>query len=235
MSFFIDLILVAVILISVIVGWKKGFVKSFMGLISFSASLILTWIFYKPAAKFLYDRFFLGTVSGYIENVFEKELGGSGQSLADLFAELPDIFTNFLNRFSSTNEATAFFTENTDATSAELSRFLAEPIADTISGVVSFVVLFIVIFIAIKLATLLLDKVVKLPLLNSVNKLLGIILGALLGIFFAWVLAIAFEALLPKLAMLFPKLFKESTADTTIIMRFLYNFNLFKIIDMFKL
>ena len=83
--------------------------------------------------------------------------------------------------------------------------------------------------------TLLLDKAVKLPLLNSVNKMLGIILGALLGIFFAWVLAIAFEALLPKLAMLFPKVFKESTAETTIIMRFLYNFNLLKVIDMFKL
>ena len=100
MSFFIDLILVAVILISVIVGGKKGFIKSFMGIISFSASLILTWIFYKQVAAFLYDRFFLGTVSGYIENAFLKELGGSGQSLADLFAELPDIFTNFLNRFS---------------------------------------------------------------------------------------------------------------------------------------
>ena len=235
MSFLVDIILVAVILISVISGWKKGFIRAFMGLISFTASLIATWLLYNPVSKIIYDKFLLGSISGYIENVFEAELGGSGASLDQLFAELPDAFINFINRFSNTGDATAFYSENANATASQLSRFMAEPIAETLSKIIAFIGLFIVIYIILKLLTKLLDKIVKLPLLNGVNKFLGVILGALLGIFTAWVLAIAFNSLLPTLSGLFPKLFKESTADTTIIMRFLYNFNLFALLDMFKL
>lgn len=235
MSFLVDIILVAVILISVISGWKKGFIRAFMGLISFTASLIATWFLYNPVSRIIYDKFLLGSISGYIENVFESELGGSGASLDQLFTELPDSFINFINRFSSTTDATAFYSENANATAGQLSRFMAEPIADTLSKIIAFIGLFIVIYIILKLLTKLLDGIVKLPLLNGVNKFLGVVLGALLGIFTAWVLAIAFNSLLPTLSGLFPKLFKESTADTTIIMRFLYNFNLFALLDMFKL
>lgn len=206
-----------------------------MGLISFAASLILTWLLYNPVAKFLYDKFLLSGISGYIESAFEAEIGGGGASLGELFAELPDAFTNFINRFSSTNDAEAFFSENANATATELSRFMAEPIADSLSRIVAFIGLFIIIYIVLKLLTKLLDGIVKLPLLNGVNKFFGIVLGALLGLFTAWVLAIAFEALLPQLSSLFPKLFKENTADTTIIMRFLYNFNPFALLNMFKL
>ncbi len=235
MSFLVDIILVAVILIAVISGWKKGFIRTFMGLISFAASIVLTWLLYNPVSKFIYDKFLLGGISRYIENAFEAELGGSGASLGELFAELPDVFTNFLNRFSNTNDAVTFYSENANATSAQLSRFMAEPIADSLSKIIAFVGLFIIIYIVLKLLTKLLDKIVKLPLLNGVNKFLGIVLGAVLGLFTAWVLAIAFEALLPQLSSLFPKLFKENTADTTIIMRFLYNFNPFALLNMFKL
>lgn len=229
------MILVAVILITVISGWKKGFIRTFMGLVSFAASLIVTWLLYNPVAKFIYDKFLFGTVSGYIDNVFEAELGGSGASLERLFAELPDSFTNFLNRFSTTDEAAAFYSENTGATSSQLSRFMAEPIAESLSKIIAFIGLFIIIYIILKLLTKLLDNIVKLPLLNGVNKFLGFVLGVLLGLFIAWILAIAFNALLPQLSSLFPNLFKPNTADTTIIMRFLYNFNLFALLDMFKL
>ncbi|MBQ3100474.1 MAG: CvpA family protein [Clostridia bacterium] len=235
MSFLVDIILVAVILITVISGWKKGFIRTFMGLVSFAASIIVTWLLYNPVAKFIYDKILLGTVSDYIENVFETELGGSGASLERLFAELPDSFTNFLNRFSTTDNAAAFYSENTGATSSQLSRFMAEPIAETLSKVIAFIGLFIVIYIILKLLTKLLDNIVKLPLLNGVNKFLGLVLGAFLGLFIAWVLAIAFNALLPQLSSLFPKIFKPNTVDTTIIMRFFYNFNLFALLDMFKL
>lgn len=235
MSFLIDIILVAIIFIAAISGWKKGFIRSFMRLISFVASIVLTWLFYNQVAKFLYNKFLIGGVSRYIENAFEAELGGSGKSLSELFSELPDIFTNFLERFSTTNDATAFYSENANATSTQLSRFMAEPIADTLSKVIAFIGLFLIIYIVLKLVTKLLDGIVKLPLLNGVNKLLGIILGTLLGLFIAWLLAIAFDALIPQLSSLFPKVFKENTVDTTIIMRFLYNFNPFSLLDMFKL
>ena len=234
MSFFIDLLIVAVFVIAMISGWRRGFVRSFMRIVSLIGALIATGLLYSPVADFLYDKFFLGQVSGFIRSSFEREIGVTGKSLTDLFTELPRLFTDFLNRFSDQATAEKYFESNSSATPADLSEFMAQPIARTISKVAAIILIFFAVYFALKLLTLLLDKLVSLPLLNGLNSALGIILGAVLGLAIAWILAIAIHALTPQLISLFPKVFKENTFEHTLITKALYNFNLFKVLEIFK-
>ena len=234
MSFFIDILLVAVFVIAVITGWRRGLVRSLMHLISLAGAVVITWLTFNPVAQFISDKFMTGRVADYINGIFQHDVGSTGKSLSDLFAEMPEFFSNFINRFSSTPEATSFYEKNANATSDQLSRFMAEPIATTISKVIAIVVIFFLSYLVLKLLTRLLDRVVKIPILNGLNHGLGLFLGAAIGIALAWVLAIAFNAAAPKLAALYPNVFKENTMETTIIAKNLYEFNLFKIIDLFK-
>ena len=234
MSFFVDLIVIAVFVIALIAGWRKGFVRAIMRVVSLVGAVLTTWFLYKPVADFLYNKIFLSSISNYIQRAFDRDVAATGKSLSQLFAELPEFFTNFLNRFSTAEKASEFFAGNSDATSGALSKFMAQPIAQTVSKVTAIIVLFFAAYFILMLLTRLLDKVVKLPLLNGVNKALGIALGALVGLAIAWVLAIAFHALLPQLNSLYPEAFKENTFENTLIVRNLYNFNLFTVIDLFK-
>jgi len=234
MSFFIDLIIIAVFVVSIILGWRRGFVRSITGVVSIAGAVAATYFLYTPVSRFFYDKIFLNNITGYVQSAFDRDIGATGKSVSDLFSELPEFFTNFLNRFSTQAAAEEYYRSNPDSTSAELSRFLAEPIASTVSKVVAVVALFFVSFIIFKLLTALLDKVVKLPLLNGVNRALGLVFGALVGISVVWVLSIAVHALLPQLVSLYPTAFKDSTFDNTVITSKLYNFNLFKVLDLFK-
>ena len=234
MSIILDVLIVAVFIIALISGWKRGFVRSFMRIISVIGAVIVTKLLYPSVSALLYDKIVFGKVSDYIRSIFERDIGSTGKSLSDLFGELPEFFTKFLDRFSTQSDAQRFFKDNPNATAGDLSDFLAKPIANTISNVIAIVLLFFVSYIAFKLLTLLLDRVVKLPLLSALNHGLGIALGAILGLAIIWVLSIIIHALIPQLISLYPNAFKETTFDNTLIVRNLYNFNLFTVIDLFK-
>ena len=234
MSILLDAIIVVVFVIALISGWKRGFVRSFMRIISLIGAIIVTKIFYSDISAILYDKIVFGKVSDYIRSIFDRNVGSTGKSISDLFNEMPAFFSNFLNRFSNQSNAEKFIEENPQATPSDLSDFLAKPIATTISNVIAIVLLFFVSYIAFKLLTLLLDRVVKLPLLNGLNHGLGIALGAVTGIAIIWVLSIIIHALIPQLISLYPDAFKETTFENTLIVKNLYSFNLFKILDLFK-
>ena len=234
MSIVLDLIVVAVFVFAVISCWRRGFVRSFMRVVSLIGAIIVTKLLYAPVSDILYEKFFFGRVSDYIRSIFEKDVGSTGKSVSDLFRELPEFFTNFLNRFSTQEETERFFENNPGSTAADLSDHMAEPIARTVSNVAAIVLVFILSYIAFKLVTLLIDRVVRLPLLNGLNHGLGIALGVILGLAFAWVISIVLHALVPMLASLYPKAFNENTFENTLIVKKLYDFNLFKVLDLFK-
>ena len=234
MSFFIDVIIIAVFVIAMIIGWKKGFVSAIMRIVSTVGAIVITWLLYNPVADFLYNKIILGGVTNYIGGVFDHDVASTGKSLTDLFAELPEFFTSFIERFSTRESATAYFAENAQATASDLNGFMAKPIAQTISKVIAIILLFIVLFIVLKLLTMLLKRVVKLPLLNGVNHVLGLILGAVAGLAVAWLLAVAFHAAIPSLASLYPKTFSETTFSDTLITSKLYDINPIKLFELFK-
>src|SRR6266496_3220683 len=56
----IDLILAAVILLAIVVGWSRGFILGTLDLVTWAGSLVLGYIFYPYAAKWLAKMFNLG-------------------------------------------------------------------------------------------------------------------------------------------------------------------------------
>ena len=234
MSLLIDFIIIIAFVIALITGWRRGLVRSLMHLVSLAGAVVATWLAFEPVSQFLYDKFFFGRVTDYIQSVFTRDVGSTGKSIADLFAEMPEFFSKFLSRFSSVESATDFYKNNAGATSEDLSRFMAQPIASAIAKAITVVVVFFVVYLLIRLLTMLLDRVVRIPILNGLNHGLGLFLGAVIGIAVAWVLAIAINAAVPRLASLYPGVFKANTMENTIIAKRLYEFNLLKIFDLFK-
>lgn len=223
MSIAIDVILAVITASCLISGWYKGFVNTVMNLISFFIAGTGAYLFCSIPADHMYSELFLPRISEMIESSILS--GSAGRTLAELFNSKPKFFTDILNRYSTVGEVESFYNSGSELSVADISSFMADPIARAISNILGFVLIFIALLIVLGIITFVLDKICKLPVLKSANKLLGIVLGAVLGLFFAWLLAAAIGGVLPYLSKAYPEVFDPATMESSIVLKWLYNFN----------
>ena len=79
MHIIIDVILAAILVIFIIIGWKKGFIDMIMrllsGLIAFLCALLLT----PKIAPVVNDKLFYNSISNYMSSAIEKINGENGE------------------------------------------------------------------------------------------------------------------------------------------------------------
>ena len=68
-----------------------------------------------------------------------------------------------------------------------VSDYLAEYMAGLILNILTFVVTLAVVNLVLRMTVLTLDNLAKLPVLNSINKAFGMVLGAAQGLLVVWV------------------------------------------------
>ena len=71
-----------------------------------------------------------------------------------------------------------------------ISGFLTE----ALMRMVSFLILFLLIYLAIRFLVVWLDLVAKLPILSGMNQIAGALLGAVVALFFVWLVCFVFTA-----------------------------------------
>lgn len=108
-----------------------------------------------------------------------------------------------------------------------LQSALQEPIAvaDTLAYGVTFFVLLIVFLIVVRILISLAKKFNKIPLLGGANRTLGLVLGLLQGLVFAWAVAGVFHLILPYLQTLGSQAFSGFDEEATVLYRLIYRFN----------
>lgn len=212
MSAVLDILLIVIILIFLIVGAKKGLVKSVSGFLVYILAFTFANYFYTFVMK-LMDRIgfianlkiteateaagsILGEESGFIERisrigsaVFSGKLLSSDASIID-----PEALT-------------------------ETQNLLNYLIGDTISALLSFVALFIVLLLLLKLIAYLLNELfTKVEGLKQVNSILGGLFGTVCGFFWAWVFAKVFVSFLfPLLNGKFPLVFPAEMIESRVV------------------
>lgn len=175
-----------------IMGLKKGFIKMLFSIVSLIATIILTMIINPRVSDYLKNKTKVyATVQektcAFIEDTILKTEEGedSGKTIEEL--PLPDIIKNKL--LENNNEGTySLFGANT------LGEYISIYIANIIVNAIAFCATFLVIFIAIRLVVYLLDLLSRLPLINGMNKLLGLALGLLEGLLVLWVFCLVVTA-----------------------------------------
>ena len=223
MNIVIDILLAVVIALCVISGLRKGFVNAVMKLASFLIAGVGAYLFCPVPSDFLYNEIFLPGLSSTIESSILS--GETGQSLAELFGSKPQFFIDILNRYSSVGRVEDFYNSGGDVGVEDISAFMAGPIARTVSDILGFILVFAVLLAALWILTVILNKICTLPVLNTANKLLGMISGGVLGLLFAWLIAAAAGSALSPLSKAYPEIFDPTVMENSIVFKWLYNFN----------
>ena len=161
MSIVVDLIIVAIVLLSTFLAYRKGLITLAIQLVAVVIAILLTLLLYKPVSNVIIN---LTGIDETIQNAILEEAN--------------DIMTN---DGEGTNQVVETIQNNM---LPETARTIS---INIIEGAV-ILILYIVIRIALKFVTALANLVAKLPILNQLNQLGGIIYGILRGLLIVYIL-----------------------------------------------
>lgn len=222
----IDIAIVLALVIFGIIGFRKGFLHSVISLFSWAACLTVA-IF---TAKY---------VAGWINGIYNfSALIGNG--IEKSFTGMHEVFAQAINTFESKDALLAsamdassnglldqlikvvFSNSAVDMASTQtVASFLGASLGQIIMVVISGILVFIVLKIAVHLLTKLFDKIAKTKILGTLNKILGLILGAVKAGLVIVVLNIVLVALsmIPAINTTVTPIITENTK----VEKFIYN------------
>ncbi|MEE1279422.1 MAG: CvpA family protein [Oscillospiraceae bacterium] len=228
----LDLILIAFVVILCRKGSKDGFAKTVVGFLGFFIALVLAGLLCRPTANLAYTGFVQKPIESTIENTIRnytdefQESAPSAQQLLDgieqALNEAPKFLKDALKleekRQELSDKIVEVYTTDITAFSQEITETVVKPAVISAISAVAFVVLFIILSLVCALLAKSLKLVNKLPLLGSLNSLLGGVLGALKGVIIVIVLNWLLVALVGDSGNLFG-IITPKTIESSLIMK----------------
>lgn len=162
MTLFIDLIIIAFILLFTFIGYKRGLIKIAFSLCTFIIALVISLILYKPISTVIINN---TEIDEKLENAIVEKILPEGTSPSDEF-EInleDDLYHNLLRGNKHTING------------------IAEIFSTKIIETLVLLLIFIIAKIVLRFVTFLADLVAKLPILNQFNHIGGVIFGFLQG------------------------------------------------------
>lgn len=223
----IDIAIVVALIIFGIIGLKKGFLKSIISIFSWAVCIVIAVLLAKYVAGWLNGIFnfsgFIGEkISGglvstnefFTQTINTYQAGGKDA----LIAAIPQDINGLLAQLVKV----VFSNSNVDMTSTEtIANVVGSSIGHICMVIISGILVFIVLKIAVALLSKLFDKISKTKILGSLNKILGLVFGALK----AALVVIVLNCVLVGLSLI-PAVNKTITPiiqDNTHIEKFIYN------------
>lgn len=161
MSVVVDIIIVAIILLSTFLAYRKGLITLAIQLVAVVIAVVLTLLLYKPVSNLIIN------VTG-IDEMLQNAI----------LEEANEIMTN------SEENANQIVESIQNNMLPETARTIS---INIIQGVV-ILILYVVIRVILRFVTVLANLVAKLPILNQFNKLGGVIYGILRGVLIVYIL-----------------------------------------------
>lgn len=232
MAFVLDIIVVAIIALSVFLAYKKGLIKTLFSLVGGIAAVVLAVSLSGPVAEWLNQEY----IGPAVRNTVLTAVNGSALSaeydealgtvdVAGKLQEMPENLREFLEKFnvdidglvSSAEESKA----NSIAAKEALIDSIASPISNAISTAVALIGLAILFFILLFVATRLLDTIFRiLPFGKSLNKAGGIVFGVIRALLIVMLLGAVLHGLASGNV-----LFSSEQLENTMILKTINQFN----------
>ena len=200
---------------------------SILKIASIAVSAIAAWLFYTPIAKWLNDTIFNSVVVSSIKNGI-LALSDDG-NVKSLFLNPPAQLESFLANlnFDTADLKVKFIESNLSAEQFvdNISHYIADDISYMLSSAIVLIGLFIVFYIGCSIASVFINIIFKLPILNAANKLLGLCFGIVGALIFAWIFSHGTILFFNGMKAIDPQMYNNNMIERSFLINFFYNFN----------
>ena len=200
MNWILDIIVIAVILLTVGLGMRRGFFKSVMRLISgILALLVASWVA-GPVAEGIFSAAIENSLTETIETAITQTVEGGTQSieqaLGNWYAEQGESTRSLLGVCGIDEQSFDLMSQLTEglSTADSAQKIVQDVLRPAIVAILSLIctlVIFLIVSVALSFAVRLIDGVLKLPVLRQLNGLLGAVVGLVEGVLIACVVCSA--------------------------------------------
>lgn len=226
----LDIIILAVIVIPAIKHYRGGITGTVFGIGRFILSVIFAVLFGKLVGMALADGI-VGSAISFGAYYKVKEYV-DGNSLSRFFADPPEGFVRFSKLIGADVSALEDQYGNaatTDETLREIAATASRSITETVSAILGYILVFVVVFFALTVVIACLKKI-KIPVLTSFDKWLGLGLGILLGLFGASLLSTVFYTALEVAAALTGDGNIMDFYNDSFVFKLIYNLKVFEFV-----
>ncbi len=187
----IDVILVIIFLIICYLSYKRGFVATFLTIVSGIFSLIVVYALASPVAGWLKDS---GLFDGFTNSVRDSVAGKLGETGGSIVGALTGI--GLPGPWSDRIAA------ESAASSLSAATYVAERLTELLAGVLAIVLLFVFLQIVVRFFLKRIAKGInKIPIVGTVNRISGLLLGGLWGLLLIYLVSLLISALSPAVPL----------------------------------
>ena len=227
MRIFLDGLILLILVLFVLRGAYRGFIKSVVGFVGVLASSFLATYLGRLLAGGIYASFFKQSILNSITNSIDLSVGQSVAEIIDkITSELPILKT--LVPWLGQSESVEGAIQSASLTAANAVEGV---IAPAIIGLISIILtscLFVLMMCVVHFITRRLTGIARQSVLNVPNRFMGGALGLLSGVIF---IMLAVEII--KIAASFgigDNIFSDDTISRTILFKLFYSHNIFEFI-----
>lgn len=187
LNIILDIIVLVVLAIPVIQGFKNGLVKMILRFGKFLVAFVFSCLLCKPLGTWLRDKWVYSFVHEKISGLVGRE-AEKGANIDTIAESLPEGLRKSLSTFDvDVSEVAGDVAEAGEQALSAFTDKISGYVANIASVVLAFVVLFIVGLILFLLVGKLLNAIVtRIPVIKAINTWLGGAVGLLLGFISAW-------------------------------------------------
>lgn len=185
MTYLVDGIALALFALMVYFGYKKGFIRTVSGVLSFVLALVLSGMLAAPVAEYTYTSFIQPTVVQKLEDNLGKD-SPTVERLDEALADLPAFVSDRMALSGITDGETLLQyvgkVPDGETAVARIETNVVRPVVYPVLEAVFSLILFVVLQIALSFVLRLLNLLAKLPIIKKINKWAGLLAGAAQGV-----------------------------------------------------
>ncbi len=181
------LIVLAILVVNALIGMKVGFIKTIFSLLSMIVALVLTlWISpyvnnYMRGNDQVYEH-----ISKGVEKVLPIIEEGANEKAQESIIDNLSLPNSIKSSLLENNKAEVYKELSVNSFKEYLKSYLTGIIINALAFSITFIVLLIILWVL----CFALNIISKLPLLNQINKLAGLLAGLIHGLVVVWLLFI---------------------------------------------
>ena len=230
MGYLLDLALVIIVVVSVIVYHKRGFVRTAIELCGIILAGVLAFNFGPTLSQITYDKIIRPAVEERIQETIDTTIDSATENVSDgLWDALPEFVTKNADSFGLSEETindsiSGAAPQDTHELAASITETVVNPITISFLEVVYSLVIFAVLSFALKLLAKPLNKLFSISLLGKLNHILGGVLGAGKGFVYCVVVCFVISSLIvfTKSGFL---IFTKENVENSVLFDLLCNIN----------
>lgn len=232
-SLVIDIILVLIACILIIRYARKGFLKTVLDLLKTVIAIFLAYALRNHVAKLIDSMFMNKVIVGWVNKSLTAvaEGGDSFVDFSSIYEDAPLFYTNVLSKFGMDIEGIEEQFKNLTSDNIEaLSENVGSALSNMISVAIAVIAIFAVSIIVLTVVVHFLNLLTKFKGVDVLNKLLGIVFGAILSAAIMWGISFLVSKGIEWFGPMYPDILNEDIINNSVILKFFCENNLWNMV-----